>query len=96
MHRCRSCGQDKPFSDFYKSKVNKSGYRNYCKTCACKKEQERRDSMSDSQKEDLYDSILDWKESNKESVKIHAKRWRDKQSALAAGKEQSAEESQKD
>ena len=33
MKKCRKCGEEKPFSDFYKMKGMKDGYRNECKAC---------------------------------------------------------------
>lgn len=30
---CAKCGKELPVEQFYKSKVNKSGYSSYCKAC---------------------------------------------------------------
>lgn len=33
MKYCPRCKQTKPFTEFYKAKERKDGYRNYCKDC---------------------------------------------------------------
>ena len=40
MKTCNKCGEAKEFSEFYKSKISKDGYRSECKTC--NKERERK------------------------------------------------------
>jgi hypothetical protein len=65
---CLRCGDEKPFTDFYKNRMCKDGYRNYCKLC-CKNKQneyreENRDIILEKKKEDYYNnrqSILEYK-----------------------------------
>ena len=33
MKKCKSCGIEKPLTDFYKGAKNKDGYRTKCKQC---------------------------------------------------------------
>jgi hypothetical protein len=33
MKQCPKCGQTKPFSDFYRDRNSKTGYRSHCKSC---------------------------------------------------------------
>lgn len=65
---CSKCGEEKSFTDFYKNKMCKDGYRNFCKECCKKKQQEYRsenyDIIIEKKREDYYtnrDIILEKK-----------------------------------
>lgn len=42
MRTCKSCGLEKPLSDFYRNKIISDGYENTCKECAKKRSLEWR------------------------------------------------------
>ena len=44
---CLRCGDEKPFTDFYKNRMCKDGYRNYCKLCCKNKQNEYREENRD-------------------------------------------------
>lgn len=78
MKFCKCCGETLPYSEFYKSKGNKDGFRTACKECFKEAEAERRAAMSDSEKEDWQETIRDWKDENSELVKGYRKKWKKK------------------
>jgi len=61
---------------FYKSKRNAGGRRLICIDCYKAKEQERRDNMTEDEKEDLYCEIAAWKANHPESARKHQEKWR--------------------
>ncbi len=39
--RCIACGESKPYSDFYRQRGMRDGFRNECKACMCEKKRQR-------------------------------------------------------
>lgn len=78
MKVCRNCFESKPYSEFYRAAKNRDFLRHTCKDCCKAEAREYRAALSEDEKEDLKEKIQEWKEDNPESVKLSAKKWRDK------------------
>lgn len=70
MKICIKCKNSKSFENFYKGKMNKDGYRNICKECVKKYQEEN--------KEVKKEYLKKYKEINKEELKIKNKIYRKK------------------
>lgn len=68
MKICSKCKNSKSFENFYKGKMNKDGYRNICKECVKKYQEEN--------KEVKKEYLKKYKEINKEELKIKNKIYR--------------------
>ncbi len=76
MKLCKSCLEILPFTEFYKSSKNKGGLRVICKDCFKAAEKEKRDNMSEAEREDLAETIAEWKLANPDAVKAHQIKWK--------------------
>ena len=72
MKICNKCKDLKNFENFYKGKLYKDGYRNVCKQCTKKNEEEN--------KEVKKEYLKKYKELNKENLKIKNKKYREENS----------------
>jgi len=69
MKTCSKCKDLKSFENFYKGKLYKDGYRNICKQCIKKYDEEN--------KEVKREYLKHYKEVNKEALKIKNKKYRE-------------------
>ena len=82
---CRSCGEVKDTTGFYKAKNNKDGVSNTCKLCACEASRKNREENIDrylAYDKERYladpsrkDVALKWKRENPELAKKKNKEW---------------------
>lgn len=69
MKKCNKCKDLKSFENFHKGKANKDGYRNVCKQCVKKHQQENKEAKKE--------YLKNYKEVNKENLKIKNKNYRE-------------------
>lgn len=69
--KCAICKQKKFVTDFYKNSSNSDGLQNSCKEC-CKKVSKKW-RMNNPEK--FINSVLNWREGNKEHVKEYQKKY---------------------
>ena len=67
MKVCKSCGEKKPLSEFYKEKRMKDGHFNQCKSC--------RKEWYHENKEKAKENMKKWREENKQKRKEYMKKY---------------------
>lgn len=73
MKTCSKCKEDKPYSEYYKNKNCKDGYRGVCKSCCYEVQKEYRKNNQD--KVRAYDT--EYRLKNKERLSEYYKTWYD-------------------
>ncbi len=66
MKTCTKCGETKPFTEFYKHKISKDGYRSQCKSCRKQYRQENREAINERERRHYQE--------NKEAIKERKRR----------------------
>ena len=87
MKKCSKCGTDKPLTNefYFKSKIQKSGFRPECKDCSKKQKKEHYKNNEDKMRErsrkycqNNKDKIKGYKEKNKDRIKEKNEEWKEK------------------
>lgn len=71
MKKCNKCGEVKPLTEFYKSKVNKDGLSGSCKKCCCINSKKWQKNNPERYKE----IRIKYQENNSEKIKEQIKKW---------------------
>jgi hypothetical protein len=59
MKNCIACNKEKPFNDFYKSKLAKDGYSCYCRECCKDKSREGKKNFLHSKSKQIIMNMLE-------------------------------------
>ena len=70
---CTKCGEFKSYSEFYKDKHKKYGYKSQCKQCV----NENHKQYYESHKEERKEYLKQYRDSHKEEIKEKSKQYRD-------------------
>ena len=78
MKVCKVCGEEKPFSEFYKGKRMKDGHRNECKSCNKKWREENAEKIKNYMKENSQkrkEYTKNYRKENSQKIKKYMKKW---------------------
>ena len=68
MKVCTGCGQEKPESEFSKSKAGRNGLQSKCKACYA--------AYYQANKGHIGKNVQQWQKANRDRTAVHRKRWR--------------------